>query len=182
MSVLRIATVATNPSVSGTAVNVHHMISASSSTADAQVCVDQLQTFYNAIKSLYHTTTQISVGAHVVAIDVTPNVIVPTTPRAVTGTAGGTQLPGQLAALVSWRTGLASRSARGRTFLGPLSTSDISAYVLTPGVQTMIQTAADALWAGNRLFVHSTKLNANYQVVQALVGLNVRTMRTRSLR
>lgn len=180
MAQLRIATEAVNPAVSGKAVNVMHMVSASSSLADAQACVDLLQTFYNAIKALYHTSTTITVGAHVIDYGVTPNVIVGTTPRTVTGTGSGTQLPAQLATVVSWRTGLASRSARGRSFLGPIASVNLNAYVLTPSIVTTIQTAADALWGSTRLFVFSPKLNTQYNVTQALTSNVVRTMRTRA--
>jgi hypothetical protein len=181
MAKLRITVSATDPSVSGTAVNVMHMESASSSLADEQQCVDDLQTFYNAIKSLYKTTTTIVVGSQVIDIGVVPPAYVGTTARVVTGTGAGTSMPAQLAAVVSWRTAVATRSGRGRTYLGPFQASAFSQYVLAPGTVTTLQAAATALWGAGRLRVYSPKNNAWYTVTQSVIKSSVYTMRTRAL-
>jgi hypothetical protein len=181
MSQLRISVECTDITVSGKAVNVMHMISASSSVADAQVCVDDLQTFYTAIRSLYKTTATITVGARVIDQGVTPPAYVNTTPRVVTGTGAGVSYPSQLAAVVSWRTGVATRSGRGRTFLGPFQANAFSTNVLAPGTVTTIQAAANTLLATGRLFVYSPRNNAYYSVTSATVSQQVRTMRTRAI-
>lgn len=181
MPVLRITSQATNPAVSGLAVSVMHMTSASTSLTDAQAVVDNIRDWYDGCKALFHTSSTITVGAQVLDIsDVDNPLYVGTTPRTVVGTGSGTQLPAQLALVVSWRTATATRSARGRTYLGPIASSALNAYVLTPTLQTAIQNASNTLIATNRLDVYSRKLDVVYQVTSAVVNTKIDTMRTRS--
>lgn len=57
----------------------------------------------------------------------------------VTGTSGADPLPGQNAALMSWRTALRGRSYRGRTYIGGLTESAVTSGAITPGLSTAMQ-------------------------------------------
>jgi hypothetical protein len=67
---------------------------------------------------------------------------VPATAQVATDTGVGSIQPLQLAAVVSWRTALAGRSYRGRTFLGPLKADGVSGSTLSGGLVSAINTAA----------------------------------------
>lgn len=67
---------------------------------------------------------------------------VPATAQVATDTGTGAIQPLQLAACVSWRTALAGRSYRGRTFLGPLRLSAITGSTLTGTFVSAVNTAA----------------------------------------
>lgn len=73
---------------------------------------------------------------------------VPATAVSVATGSGGTLQSLQLAACVSWRTALAGRSYRGRTYLGPLTSTGVSMPALAPGLVSAINAAATVLIAG----------------------------------
>lgn len=63
------------------------------------------------------------------------------------GAAGGGAEPGNVALAVGHKTGLAGRSARGRTFLGGISEDWANQGKITDGQRVVIQTAFDNLGA-----------------------------------
>lgn len=69
---------------------------------------------------------------------------VPATAQTATDTGTGAIQPLQLAAVCSWRTALAGRSYRGRTFLGPLKATAVVAGTLSGTLVAAINTAATA--------------------------------------
>lgn len=96
-------------------------------------------------------------------------------------------LPPQLAVCVSWKTLLAGKSFRGRTYVGPLSKDNADANgKLTSVDLTVIQNAATALIAGlsgmtpaTHLTIWSRKLGTFQNVTNAHVGVYIDTIRRR---
>jgi hypothetical protein len=120
---------------------------------DAQMAVDRVYAFFNAVKAYFPQQVSLQVRGEVEAIDeATGNlqdVIVATAPAAIVGTAGTTvPYAAALGSVVSWRTGVVrnNRRIRGRTFLVPLSSLAFdNTGTLIPGALTAFNTAATAL-------------------------------------
>lgn len=122
-------------------------------TADVQVAVDRLRTFFDAIKLYIPSQVTIQVLGEVEVLEETTgqllDVLVATTPAAVVGTAvASTPYAAAVGAVVSWRTGVVrnGRRIRGRTFLVPLSSTafDSSGTLIAAALTTM-NAAATAL-------------------------------------
>jgi hypothetical protein len=111
---------------------------------DAQMAVDRVYAFFNAVKAYFPQQVSLQVRGEVEAIDeATGNlqdVIVATAPAAIVGTAGTTvPYAAALGSVVSWRTGVVrnNRRIRGRTFLVPLSSLAFdNTGTLIPGALT----------------------------------------------
>lgn len=73
---------------------------------------------------------------------------VPATAQSVASGSGGTLQALQLACCVSWRTALAGRRYRGRTYLGPLTTTAVSMPALAASFVSGVNAAATTLIAG----------------------------------
>lgn len=86
------------------------------------------------------------------------------------GTAGvvGSMLPTTVSALLSWRTGLAGRRKRGRTYLPPTNEEQLSSGLWSSSYMTAMQGfAQDALDLGTAVFT----LHANWTIgVWSVVG------------
>lgn len=180
MGVYRIPAIISGVAISGKAANIWHMRPASDALADVQAAVDEIQTFYSSLASRYNTSTVIAIGGRVLRIDVDPQPIIPVTQRTVTGTDAGGTTPPQLANVVSWRTTLAGKSYRGRTYLGPFASSQLSGNQWTSGLATQISTSALALIAGGHLVVWSEKLQTATTVTLSMVDAHCETMRSRN--
>lgn len=135
----------------GSGVNVWHFrtISSPGTLADRQGAVDAIRDFYDAVSSIYPTDTTISMPAEVVTEFQSAPAFEPVTPWTITGDSGtATHLPAATQLVVGWRTTAATRSGRGRTFLGPLAgTLNEANGTPTPGLITTVQTAANDLVA-----------------------------------
>lgn len=82
--------------------------------------INALTTFYSAIKALYPNTTTINIGESVIKDPLGAPEYVGTDAKVVQGTRTGGSSPTLLAVTCTWRTTSATRSGRGRTFIGPL--------------------------------------------------------------
>jgi hypothetical protein len=82
--------------------------------------LDALEAFYEEIKHLYSSLTQIRIGESMIIDPGGSPTYANDQPRTVTGTGSGDGLSPLLAVCVSWRTSSATRAGRGRTFVGPL--------------------------------------------------------------
>ena len=127
--------------------NVWHIQTGTLTTARANAHIGALKTFYTSIAAVCYTTSQQwFIGEKVVAIDATPPVYVPSTAQTVTGTNGTAYCPPAVAWVVSWKTTVATRSGRGRTYLGPLSQSVLAVGGGFNATQvTTVQNAANKL-------------------------------------
>jgi hypothetical protein len=78
----------------------------------------------------------------------TEPVIVACTPVTATTGTGGTDIPPQLASVVSWRTAISGRSGRGRTYLGMLGSAAMQQSIVAGAFVTAANTAAANLISG----------------------------------
>ncbi len=169
-----------------TAVNVWHVDKgASSATAAMASAGPALETFYSALKSFYWTGATIRVGTKVLDLSTTPPSYVSYVPNPIAST-GTTRLPAQAAAVMSWRTSFASRSTRGRTFLGPLAQNATNSSVgdLVAGFVTAANTAGTSLintlaTANFHLVIYSRKLGTYSTVQSANMNTRPDTVRRR---
>ena len=111
-------------------------------TGQAQNMVNILRTFYQSVNTLMPATTSITLGT--VTEVTTAREITPTF-AAVTGSGTGSAMQA-LAVVVTWKTSIAARRGRGRTFLGPLATSVVqSDGTINDSNLTTIRASAAAL-------------------------------------
>jgi len=88
---------------------------------DVDVVSEWLHTFYGEIAGVYPSGTTISQSGEYVEVGTsTPQTIAEGAGWSVAATGGADPMPAANALMVSWRTSLATRRGRGRTFLGPL--------------------------------------------------------------
>lgn len=132
-------------------VNVWHVRSTGSfatNPSDLQGMVTAIRTFYNSLVAYFPTTQSFTLGT---VTDVeTDEEAVPTW-ATVTGTTAGGYLPQANCIVVTWKTTVAARRGRGRTFVGPL----ISTIAQTDG--TIVDASRTAfLGAANTLVSTST--------------------------
>lgn len=135
------------------AVNVWHVAPSAAgwtgadTTVVANEWIGYIKTFYDscAAAGLWGGQT---IGATVIEYE--HNEVpkyVPATAQTATDTGTGAIQPLQLAAVVSWRTALAGRSFRGRTYLGPLKATAMSTGTLAGTFVNAVNTAAGVLIA-----------------------------------
>lgn len=126
MPIFRVPINITFPGAGSPGVNVWHIRTvadplAAGELSQANAIIAFIRTFYNTILAHYPATTNLSLGT--VTEEGTSREIVPTM-ASLTGTGVGSA-PQALALVVTWRTSIAARRGRGRTFLGPHVTADI---------------------------------------------------------
>lgn len=108
------------------------------------------------------------------------------------GTVAGDSLPSFNAAVISWRTGIASRKKRGRTYIAGIPESGTTKSLLTAGEVGLLQNLKDALLAevvagagGNtanlRLIVRSLSGGGETVITTGEVRSTVYTQRRRLL-
>lgn len=128
--------------------NIFHVNTPTDSAATALSVLNQFQTFYQAIKGLYGAGTAWSVGNKIVRVDLDPPIYVPAAPQTTAGSGAGGYTASQLAAVVSWKTAIATRHGRGRTYIGPLGATAVDTTgSLSSASQLALQNAATALIA-----------------------------------
>jgi hypothetical protein len=122
--------------------NIWHCDVLSNNAAAATAFITALKNFYTSCGPLFGTSTATTIGTQVVTVE-DPPVIVPATPQVANGTVSSTiATPAQLAAVASWRTALAGRSFRGRTYLGPLVQGALNGQSLSSTANNAIGTAS----------------------------------------
>lgn len=83
--------------------------------------LDALEAFYNSLRPILVSGTDIVLGEGMIRDPLGSPTYVNDDRRVVTGAAVGDRLTALLAVVVSWRTSSATRSGRGRTFVGPFT-------------------------------------------------------------
>lgn len=112
--------------------------------------VESLRVFYAAIASIYPTASSLRMQPQAVDVATDEIVVVPTWLVQGTSNATGGYLPTISQICLNWRTSSATRSGRGRTFLGPLSTGTAESNgTPTLVAATTITNAAQALIAAS---------------------------------
>jgi hypothetical protein len=128
VAIFRVPINITFPGAGSPGANIWHIRTSgaigSVENAQANALIGYIRTFYNYLVAHYPATTVISLGT--VTEEGTSREITPTM-ASVTGVGTGSA-PQLLAVVVTWRTTVAARRGRGRTFIGPLTTADIQNY------------------------------------------------------
>jgi hypothetical protein len=125
MAIFRVPFLITFPGAGSPGANIWHIRTAdpgfTTELMQANQLIGYLRTFYNSLSAYYPTTTVITVGT--VTEEGTAREIIPTmTPVSGGGTGSMMQA---LALVATWKTTIAARRGRGRTFIGPLSTGAV---------------------------------------------------------
>lgn len=138
-------------------VNTFHFRTAGSVIDQAQIdqCVNAVSQFYLAVAAFWGSDSRaIFDGALTEVGTATPAAGVAGTPFNRQGTASGvTPGPAGVGACITWRSSLATRSGRGRTFIVPLYTNSYESNgTLSAGTLTGLQNAASALVSSSKAF------------------------------
>lgn len=124
MSIVRIPATITWPGSGSPGVNVWHWrdadIAGGLQAVDYGLAIDALEAFYTAIAPRLQGPGSVVLGDKSVIINEDPPQYAPTDRRQIPLTSSLAQAPDLLQVVVGWRTAVATRSGRGRTFLGPL--------------------------------------------------------------
>lgn len=152
------------------AINVFHIgCSGIQAPAEVNSLLNVFKTFWDALAVLRSQTLTVTTGSKVLFWEEswwtkptydgagrvltpgsfnTPPIILAGTPSTSAAGAGGALLPQQLAVCISWRSIVASKSSRGRTFLGANGANTMQANLLLGTTVTAINSAAAALITG----------------------------------
>lgn len=125
MGIIRIPVTVDYTAQGGPGMNVFHCrtIGPGGGDEESQVaeCLDALEGFYNAIKLYYPSGTTIRMGEGMIKDPLGAPEYFKDDPRVIAAGGSGGTTATLLALVVSWRTTSASRSGRGRTFIGPFN-------------------------------------------------------------
>lgn len=123
MTIFRVPILLTFPGAGSPGANIWHIrtatLTGSGELSEANTLIGYIRTFYVAMNSYIPTGTTASLGT--VTEVGTGREVVPTFAALAFGGTGSA--PQMLAAVVTWRTSIAARRGRGRTFVGPLATT-----------------------------------------------------------
>lgn len=176
MAIFRVPINIAYPGTGGPGVNVWHCRTAgtaidATTTGQLNALLGFLRTFYNTIGSWYPATTTITLGT---CTTVDTQAEAAGTFATVTGTGTGSA-PQLLANVVTWKTSVAARRGRGRTFLGPLCTSAMQADG-TPAaaLQSDVSAAATALVSASVSFGNGAWGIYGYDVAKLAGKANLR--------
>lgn len=81
--------------------------------------VDSLADFYTSLRTTYITGATITIGEGMIKDPLGSPEYVDDYRKTILSSGAGGQLPAMLSIVIGWRTSSATRSGRGRTFLGP---------------------------------------------------------------
>lgn len=168
--------------------NTWHIRSTSVPLPGAPTMVTAIKNFYDAIKAMFPTTMTFAWDGTLAQVDsADPPVLGGGTPWTVTGTATGSLYsPAGVGCVVGWKSSIATRSGRGRTFLAPLAQGVMQSdgSLADTNLATM-QTAANALIStsladGNgAITVWSPTQNVARDIVSAKINDRVAWLSTR---
>jgi hypothetical protein len=183
----RILTLNTLPGPGGGA-NVFNVASSAALTdANLTSILAHLKTFYTAVGS--YVPGVFTIGSRI--LEFTPGAPAPTIRTVASASqtnASSSPLPGQLCSVVAWRTALAGKSYRGRTFLGPLNAAALTGTAISGAFIAAANAAAAALITNVRavtdpawgLVVHSDAIPTDTPVTSGLMDGRPDTLRSRS--
>lgn len=123
MSTWRLTVEISNPILGGTGVNIWHLRDNGEANPDPEIdaMIDNLADFYTTVCQWSSTRTTYSFDGELVQVgDPSPDLKTGRHTFSISGTASADDLPPANCIVVGWRTALAGRSGRGRTFLGPI--------------------------------------------------------------
>jgi hypothetical protein len=149
MAIYRLPVKITHPALGGDGVNIFHVRTGGGigEVATVNRAVGWLSTFYDAIDAVFPTGTAIQFeGTAVTVATEEPEYLEGLDTFNHAGAGGASVLPPANALVVGWRTSSATRSGRGRTFLGPMATPTAQADgTVTESWLSLVRTAAAAM-------------------------------------
>lgn len=148
MGVYRMTVKLTFPNGANGGTNTWHVRTTSTPVPPAPTPTAMIKTFYTSIANLFPTSYQISWDGILSEVgNPAPAVVPPMTAWTVPGTGGvGNYGPAGVGFNVCWRSTLATRRGRGRTFVSPiLAAAFDSAGTIADSNLAAIRTAANAL-------------------------------------
>lgn len=125
MAIVRVPARLDYPFNGGPGVNVWHVSTASlqDTQANLEEAVDALAAFYTAIRPWYPTGMTVTLGEGMIIDPLGSPEYATDYSTKITSSGGSATVTSNLLAIVcGWRTSSATRSGRGRTFIGPLVT------------------------------------------------------------
>lgn len=144
----------------------HCFVPSQPTSAEATAVITPVKTFFDAIAAYRATGTQMVIGTRVLywqdawwtkpvgkpgtvgyvkgSFNTEPLILAATPATSTVGSAGS-QIPPQLASVISWRTSVSGRSGRGRTYLGNLGTNAQQFNLLASAAVTVLNSAAASL-------------------------------------
>jgi hypothetical protein len=111
----------TFPHGSSPGLNTFHFRFDDDPLGNVQAVVDALEDFYTPMRPFFGQSTTISCSPEAISDPYGDPSYVAVTPWSMNGSGSGNYLPPATQLVVGWRTTNATRSGRGRTFLGPLT-------------------------------------------------------------
>lgn len=118
-------------------------------TAELNAGITRITAFYTAHASFLTSTCFWTAGTRVLELDMedpsAPPVIKGTTAGTTVAGTGGVQTINQAAICIAWRTAIAGRSYRGRTFMGVLAATAVAGGTMSGGL------TGSVIAAGNNL-------------------------------
>ena len=159
MSTLRIPVTINNSLLPSPAMNIWHARADDFGGEEVGGLLDVLEDFYTAIAGWYIDSTTITFGDNIIVDPYGSPEYGPSDPRTVAaggGSGAGEPSSVMLALVVGWRTASASRSGRGRTFLGPIRRAALGSDGTPDGAFVTAATTA-----ANALVTASTGLNGS---------------------
>jgi hypothetical protein len=152
------------------------------------VAVDMLTAFYNTMAAAYPGGVTFQVG-QIINLSTTPVTYVPFDATPFDISTSGAIGDARQAATITWRSAVATRRGRGRTFVGPVYGSAVSTSTgqWRADFQTLLSDAANNLLSAATtneapLLVYSRRANAVYPVTGYNVPPTPHTLRSRTLR
>lgn len=151
------------------------------------VATTLLSGFYSTMETVFPTESTFGVG-QIIDLSTNPPTYVPFDATPFDVTCSGSRGDARQAATITWRSTVATRSGRGRSFIGPLNVSSMNSTsgLWDPAFVTVVDAAAfnlrdSAITEEIALQVYSRKLNARYPVVGHHVPVTPHTLRSRTL-
>lgn len=128
----------------GPGFNIHHFSTQPGGQAgDLGEALNALTAYYTAIKSLFASSTKIVLGEGMIEDPLGAPSYVDDDSRTVLGSGSSAATPTMVALVVSWRTASATRSGRGRSFLGPVAFGALATDgTPEPGVLATVRNAS----------------------------------------
>jgi hypothetical protein len=128
------------------AINVWHIRTLAGASTGLDAMVGHLKDFYTSLRNLYPSSVTIAAPPLAVSVGAEPEYAQLGDPWRVTGSGGAGFIAAPTALTVTWYTASATRSGRGRTFLGPL-TAGLNSADGTPSDENLpaIRAAAQSL-------------------------------------
>lgn len=182
------AVTVTTTSWNGDNINTYHVKQHTDAATDMGDVFTALTSFYGDLASYLPDVSNPRI-TNAIDMGVDPPTFVPFDGTPLVVPTGSGRDDARLCVCIGWKSVVATKSGRGRTFIGPLAESSIdpATGLLQADLVSAVDSAAFNLInalsiAGCTLQVYSPLHNARYEVVSEKVGNTPRTLRSRTLR